>query len=351
MSYLNELAKTQAKLLKHFNSPAFNELAETQQKLLKYFNSPAFDELAKTQELLNNFNSPAFNKLAKTQQKLSNYFNFSAFDEFVKTSSLSQNFNLDYLQKLQFAIDPTIFTASTEYMEALLKAYNPLSQNQVTITNDMPSIVKSLNDILHSINFNSFLSSQPKENENLMDYITSDSPIIKTFDISDSFVIPIGRNRIRMKTSDFIALITLIFTIFAYFFPRPTNEPSPKLLTQDAASSIESQNTFKETIISLFREQNQFLLDIFESVDSSNSSQTDLLEEIKTSLQEQNQIYQEFSESIQTSPDSNETSFDYSLKSVEPSPLSHDIVQETDDPNQLKIDNTPKSLNTDSENE
>ncbi len=311
-----------------------------------------------------------------------------------------------FLQEFNMAHNK-ILMPSIKQMQLLQNIYNSLPQDHFVAINNMSSIVESLNSFLRSMDFTSYAASLPIKDTSPDDYITTDSSVIKTLDISDNFSITIGSNRIRIKTSDFIALIALIFSIFAYLFPRIEKDTSSEVPPSNEKVFLETQNQSEEDIISVSQEQNQllqdenqliqeknqllreenqliqeknqllqeenqliqeknqflqeenqltqgekqFLLDILESVNTSMSSQADFLEEMKTFLSEQTPTAQESIEPTQIPPDSNESLPDNAPKSAELSFSFREQHQEFDDSTQQKIDSSPKSLNTYSESE
>ncbi len=304
-----------------------------------------------------------------------------------------------FLQEFNMAHNK-ILVPSIKQMQLLQNVYNSLPQDHFTAINNMSSIVESLNGFLRSMDFTSYVASLPIKDISPDDYITTDSSVIKTLDISDNFAITIGSNRIRIKTSDFIALIALIFSIFAYLFPRTEKDTSSEVPPSNEKVFLETQNQSEEDIISVSQEQNQllreenqllkeenqliqeknqllqeenqliqeknqflqeenqltqgekqFLLDILESVNTSMSSQADFFEEMKAFLSEQIPTAQESIEPTQIPPDSNESLPDNVPKSAELSFLFREQHQEFDDLTRQKIDSSPKSLNTYSESE
>ena len=318
-----------------------------------------------------------------------------------------------FLQEFNMAHNK-ILMPSIKQMQLLQNIYNSLPQDYFVAINNMSSIVESLNSFLRSMDFTSYAASLPIKDTSPDDYITTDSSVIKTLDISDNFSITIGSNLIRIKTSDFIALIALIFSIFAYLFPRIEKDTSSEVPPSNEKVFLETQNQSEEDIISVSQEQNQllqdenqliqeknqliqeknqllreenqliqeknqllqeenqliqeknqflqeenqltqgekqFLLDILESVNTSMSSQADFFEEMKTFLSEQTPTAQESIEPTKILPDSNESLPDNAPKSAELSFSFREQHQEFDDSTQQKIDSSPKSLNTYSESE
>lgn len=115
------------------------------------------------------------------------------------------------------------------------------------------------------------------------DFVTLDEEPVKEWNVPDAIAIPIGHNRIRMKTELFITLIGIIIPIFLEF--------AGFIVDLNAASSeaeIETQRIeIEEKRNELIQESNQLFsryLDIIGSTDASHSSKADQIESWKESL-------------------------------------------------------------------
>lgn len=133
---------------------------------------------------------------------------------------------------------------------------------------DMVSALEELND---------------SENFSEDDFVTCDKESIKEWNVPDTIAIPIGNNRIRMKTELFITLIGIIIPIFLDF--------AGHIVDLNAAASeaqAETQRTeIEEKRNELIQESNQLFsryLDIIGSIDESHSSKADQIESWKESL-------------------------------------------------------------------
>lgn len=121
------------------------------------------------------------------------------------------------------------------------------------------------------------------------DYVTVDKSVVKEYNIPDSIAIPIGHNRIKMKTSDFIALIALIsqfiFAIISLIPSVPTEAETKQIQAEEAQ-------------ILLLESQNQMLCDLFHNIDLSSSSQAEFLQSLKESVEAQSSAISDLEESL-----------------------------------------------------
>ena len=145
-----------------------------------------------------------------------------------------------------------------------------------TTSSGMDSIVSAVSSALTSLD-----SSEDFPED---DYVTIDEAPIKEWEIPDTIAIPIGHNRIRMKTDIFIVfigsiVIPLIFNLAG-------------LIVDLSAAISESKNEtyrieLEEERNTLINESNQLFdryLDILDSTDASDSSKADQIEHWKESL-------------------------------------------------------------------
>lgn len=116
------------------------------------------------------------------------------------------------------------------------------------------------------------------------DFVTCDEESIKEWNVPDTIAIPIGHNRIRMKTDIFIAFISgivipVIFGIAGLVIDLGTAISE----SQSEAQRIE----LEEERNNLINESNHLFdryLDILDSTDTSNSSESDEIERWRESL-------------------------------------------------------------------
>lgn len=121
------------------------------------------------------------------------------------------------------------------------------------------------------------------------DFVTADESVAKEYKVPDSIAIPIGHNKIKMKTSDFIALIALIsqfiFAIISSFPSTPTETEVKQIQAEEAQ-------------ILLLESQNQMLRNLFHNIDLSSSSQAKFLQSLKESVEVQNSAISDLEESL-----------------------------------------------------
>lgn len=223
----------------------------------------------------------------------------------LETANLTKNINMEY---------NGILTSCVEQLQPLLAAYNSLPQNLITNIEHFSSVSGILTETFRSIDFDPLLASAQDENttNDSDDYVITDSPIIRDIDFPDNIVIPIGHNRLRIRSDIFITLISVLVSVFASIFQNiGTKDP------QENTRLLLEQNQ-------LIQEQNQILLEILESVDASESSQAEFIKDMKESLQEQASLFQ------------------MSLESAVAVQESSVAVQESGDPTQTATDPTQK---------
>ena len=100
------------------------------------------------------------------------------------------------------------------------------------------------------------------------DYVVMEESVVKEYDFPETLAIPIGKNRVRIKTSIFIALIGVIFSLISIL--RPSSDAQ---------------------MLSLLKEQNRILSEVLENAESSNSATAKELEAIKEALSESNSYF------------------------------------------------------------
>ena len=98
--------------------------------------------------------------------------------------------------------------------------------------------------------------------------MTIEESVAKEYDFPENIAILVGKNRVRIKTSTFLALIGLIFSLVSILKP-----------------STDAQ------MLSLLKEQNRILSEVLENTKSPNSTTSKELESIKETLSEQNSYF------------------------------------------------------------
>lgn len=260
-----------------------------------------------------------------------------------------------------YATNEGLFTSCVNQLQSM----NVLSPTCTKAINNLSSITTPLAEALRSIDFDSLLESLQSNNdiENHDDYIITDSHVIREIDLSDGFVIPTGDNRLKIKTDTFIALLSFLFTIFAFIFNNMSNKSSQEdarlllelnlslqkqvQLEKEQALLDREQNRHFQEIVQLDRaqsmflwEQNLILLEILESLDASESSQADFIRDMKESLQEQASLFQMPLESA--------VAVQESAVAVQE---SLDSTQKADNPSQSIADTSPPTPSTGYDNE
>lgn len=193
---------------------------------------------------------------------------------------------------------------SSDYAPVISAVFKELSDNMASITPELISFISNIengvSDLSDIVNSSATAFSSMADypiNGDFDDYITVDEHPIKDLEIPETLAIPIGHNRVRIKTDVFINfLITIIFALLTF-----------AVSTYQGYENAESQERFQEEQLQLDRERNQTLNKILESVDASNSSQSEAIEELKASFQYVDSALQDMNSDISVqveSPDS-----------------------------------------------
>ena len=232
-----------------------------------------------------------------------------------------------------------------------LQSMNVLSPIYAEAISNFSSIATPLAEAFRSIDFDSLLASIQSEDgiEDFDDYVITDSHVIREIALPDNIIIPVGHNRIKVKTDTFIALLSVLFTIFAFLFQSIGNEVSQKdtgvLLEQNQL--LQEQNQLAQEQIRLTQEQNQILLEILESADTSMSSQAEFFRDMKESLQEQTALFQMHLESAVAVQESGGPTREAADSSQE----ATDLTQKADDSTQPTTDTSLPTPSTGYDNE
>ena len=113
-----------------------------------------------------------------------------------------------------------------------------------------------------------------KDNHNNDDYVTVDEEPIKEFEIPDSIAIPIGSNRVRIKTEFFITILITIFFAFLNF----------SMNIYQGYRNEKNEIRYQEKQLQLKRKENKALRTFLESVDLSASSGAETIKNLKESI-------------------------------------------------------------------
>lgn len=122
------------------------------------------------------------------------------------------------------------------------------------------------------------------------DYVIIDEKPIKEWEIPDTLAIPIGHNKIRIKTEILVSLLLTIFFGLISFIQTEYYE----------RKSSDSEQEYQKTKLLIEEERNQKFQDFLNSIDLSNSSQSTsinnlirAIESLNNSLQDSEKIPQE----------------------------------------------------------
>lgn len=154
--------------------------------------------------------------------------------------------------------------------------------NTGSITEEISGSIRSSFNDEFTTAFKSSISTFEQSDFSLNDdYVLFDKSSIKTYEIPDSLVVPFGKNRVKMRTDFFIAIISLFLSIIGtsiavlQFF-QDTNTTNTQIIQLD-----EPQNALLQT-------RNQLLYDLLHSIDTSSSSESESLQSLKKEVEEEN---------------------------------------------------------------
>lgn len=219
---------------------------------------------------LDNFSrSPQISSIQETARKFQMYYS-NLYNPDLTATAISQaaskalNINIPY--------DYDSISGAVSAMSSLAKSLSGSNTASLDV-NKTASIISS---VLESLDETSDL---PED-----DFVTFDRNPIKEWEIPDTIAIPIGHNRIRMRTDIFIAFIGSIviplIVSFAGFILDLSTAISESQNESRRIELEEEQNT-------LINESNQLFeryLNIIDSADTTCSSMTDQIEHWKGSL-------------------------------------------------------------------
>lgn len=159
------------------------------------------------------------------------------------------------LEALNKKLDFTNF-ASTDALQAIV------------VSDKLSDILKNSTDV-----FNSFSESQ--EDDDVDDYVVIPEKSVKEINIPDTIAIPIGNLKIRISTTNFIALIGLLISVFVFASDHIDSNQSAKA----SAEFYAEQNRLDE-------ECNQYLEELLKLADYSNSSLREDFEDAHSAFQD-----------------------------------------------------------------
>lgn len=259
------------------------------------YNFTEYEKAINNLSKLGNIQSIAVNaNLIGALETMSSYLseiskiNTAGMNTLLKNISPSLTYSQNYYKNLENVL-PTFtsvpsFTYSGKAFQAMVKKLDTSMSLYRNILNSdyFTNLLDSYNRIFNSQCESSDEKNTVYEEEN--DYVIVDEAPIKEWIVPDTIAIPIGHNRICMKTDIFIALIgsiilPLIFGIAGLIVDLSTASAE----TENESKRIEIEEERNE----LIEESNQLFsryLDIIDSTDVSNSSKADLIESWKESL-------------------------------------------------------------------
>ncbi len=185
------------------------------------------------------------------------------YEELRKTFTISQELRQSLSQ-----ISETSKLLSQSISASLLKEIGPcISANIIGVTRQ----------ILNEFDFSQITAEQTNSDRKMdlqlfgdkeEDYVTADESLIKEIDLTETITIPIGNNRIKMKTEHcikiLISLVSALWILCTYFNNDDTEQATSQPAEQESA---------------LTEQELLGILDEFlESIDTSNSSDADSVE-------------------------------------------------------------------------
>lgn len=254
---------------------AINSICQTQKTI--------YDAMAPTREI-----QASINRMMRPYQEISKVAipNIS-----LTLTEFSNNISKEMINALRISLDASV--ASSE------------------LTENIRRIIKCSSASSFAGAFKKCADDLPERQDNYPDndFVIADEAAIKTYDLSDDIAISVGNNRIKISTSNFIALISLITQLIFGIISMLPSSP-----TETETKQMQAE----ETQIILLQSQNQILRDLFHNIDLSSSSQAEVLQSLKESVEAQNTAISDLEESV-------------------------DLLQQS-------LDNTSESENTEAEN-
>lgn len=184
---------------------------------------------------------------------------------------ISDNLATLYLLQMQESIK-AMNTEITKNLSSGLSEYVRLTLHEnLQVKLDMANIIR---DAFKNIDFKN-LESELSNNERhwdlqlfAEDYVTADKSFIKEIDITETITIPMGNNRIKMKTGDCIKLLIALVSALWILCTYSNNTD----IEQSTTQSPEQESTLTE------QELREILGEFLDSIDTSNSSDADSVE-------------------------------------------------------------------------
>lgn len=237
-----------------------------------------FSTLENTLERMQNLNSTVFKNLSPTLEIVGNIN--KRYAEILKSCGYSEN-ELKILSNAFPRYSPNVLGISRS-LSLLSDSMFPDIALKKSIGN-MQLILGSLT----SIDITSITESSIED-----DYVTFDEAPIKEWELPDTIVIPIGNNRVRMKTEIFISIIASIIIPVLFGIAGLISNLNT---AQEAAITEKQRLEIEEERNDLIQESNQLLQnisDVLNSANTTNSSKAETVEELKVILQGSDSVQQ-----------------------------------------------------------
>lgn len=196
---------------------------------------------------------------------------------------------------LNSALNESLHSVSSEFANRLFHSFGYVfSEAMQNVLFSIPSMLEnssSLESVFKHIT--EVIESLPDDFCGDNDYVEIDKPAIKELSFTDSFAIPFGNKRIRIKSSDFIALLSLIFSIIFQLSGCVSDDPQIQI----------NEYHFHESPSYEIKPMFIFLDSVFSSLDASNSSQSDTVFQFQDFYEHMNVSKSNESNFIHTSPE------------------------------------------------
>lgn len=237
-----------------------------------------FSSLENTLERLRNLNSVVFKNLSPALEIVANIN--KQYAETLKSRNYSEN-ALKILSDALPRYSPNVLELSRS-----LSLLSDSMLSDIALKNSIGNMQRILVS-LTTIDTTSITESSIED-----DYVIFDEVPIKEWELPDTVVIPIGNNRVRMKTEIFISIIGGLILPFVFCIVGLISD----LNTAHEAATTEKQRLeIEEERNDLIQESNQWLQnisDVLNSADTTNSSKAETVEELKVILQGSDPVQQ-----------------------------------------------------------
>lgn len=107
------------------------------------------------------------------------------------------------------------------------------------------------------------------------DFVVLDQKPTREFEIPDTIAIPVGHNRVRIKTDLFLSILISIFFGLVGCIQTGLNNQQ----------FLNSKQSYQESLLQIEEERNQIIHDFLDSVDLSHSSQNDSIDSVIKSIE------------------------------------------------------------------